>query len=322
MSTLHVKNSELIVNTSKAELHVHLEGSLEPQMMLDLANRNSIQLKYSSLQEIAKSYKFANLQEFLDLYYMGMSVLQTEEDFFNLTYAYLSKAHQNNVTHTEMFFDPQAHLLRGIKLNSIITGIWRAITTAKQKFGIAASLIPNFLRHLSEDDALSTFDLLMEYRNYFIGIGLDSSELGNPPSKFKNLFDRARTEKLKLVCHAGEEGPASYIWEAIDILGVNRIDHGNMAITDETLIKRLAVDKIALTMCPLSNLSLQIVPNFKNYPVRALLNHKILMTINSDDPSYFGGYINDNYHALSKALNLTTEEIQTLINNSMIAKFI
>lgn len=314
--------TELIDNSKKAELHIHLEGSLEPQMMLDLANRNGIKLKYNSVHEIAKSYKFANLQEFLDLYYIGMSVLHTEEDFFALTYAYLNKAHQNNVTHTEMFFDPQAHLSRGVKLHSIVTGIWRAITTATQEFAITANLIPNFLRHLSEDDALKTFDLLMEYRKYFIGIGLDSTEIGNPPAKFKNLFNRARAENLKLVCHAGEEGPVSYIWEAIDILGVNRIDHGNTAITDKTLIRRLVTDKISLTMCPLSNSCLHVVSDLKKYPGREFLNHGVLVTINSDDPAYFGGYINDNYHALDRAIALTREEIQTLINNSMAAKFI
>lgn len=317
-----MNRQDLINNSKKAELHIHLEGSLEPQMMLDLAKRNNVTLKSNSVAEITKSYKFGNLQEFLDLYYMGMSVLQTEEDFFDLTYAYLTRAHLDNVTHTEMFFDPQAHTLRGVSLSVVINGIKRAINAAKKKYAITASLIPCFLRHLSEKDALQAFDGLMEYRDNFIGIGLDSTELGNPPRKFKNLFNLARQEKLKLVAHAGEEGGYRNIWEAIDILGVDRIDHGNAAITDKALIKRLADDKLALTMSPLSNRCLQVVPDLKDHPALKLLNHGINVTINSDDPSYFGGYINDNFHALSAALNLNEKDVQMLINNSLNAKFV
>jgi adenosine deaminase len=311
-----------IRDSPKAELHIHLEGSLEPQMILDLARRNNIQIKYSSLAEFAKAYQFNNLQEFLDLYYLGMSVLQTENDYFDLTYAYLTRAHQDNVTHSEMFFDPQAHLERGVSLDVIMNGLWRAIIQAKADYGINASLIPCFLRHLSEDNALSVFDALMNYRDKIIGIGLDSSELGNPPSKFKNLFNLARKERLKLLAHAGEEGPVSYIWDALDILGVDRIDHGNAILSDQALIKRIATDKIALTMCPLSNRCLRVVPDLSKHQAIELLSHDVCVTINSDDPAYFCGYINQNYIELATALNLTDIEINKLIENSLTAKFI
>lgn len=310
------------INNPKAELHIHLEGSLEPQMILDLARRNNIQIKYSSLAEFAKAYQFNNLQEFLDLYYLGMSVLQTENDYFDLTYAYLTRAHQDNVTHSEMFFDPQAHLERGVSLDVIMNGLWRAIIQAKADYGINANLIPCFLRHLSEDNALSVFNALMNYRDKIIGIGLDSSELGNPPSKFKNLFNLARKERLKLLAHAGEEGPVSYIWDALDILGVDRIDHGNAILSDQALIKRIATDKIALTMCPLSNRCLRVVPDLNKHQAIELLSHDVCVTINSDDPAYFGGYINQNYIELATALNLTDIEINKLIENSLTAKFI
>lgn len=315
-------NTKLIDSSKKAELHIHIEGSLEPQMLLDLAARNGVALKSNSVTEIANSYRFKNLQEFLDLYYMGMSVLRTEEDFFDLTLAYLTRAGQDNVTHTEMFFDPQAHTSRGVTLDAVITGIWRAITLAQEKYAITASLIPCFLRHLSEHDALQTFDSLMNYRKYFIGIGLDSTEIGNPPSKFKNLFAVARQENLKLVAHAGEEGDYRNIWEALDILGVDRIDHGNAAITDKTLIQRLVSDNIALTMCPLSNRALQVVTDLKKHPILELLHQGVKVTVNSDDPSYFGGYINDNFHALDLALNLAPEEVQQLLDNSFAAKLV
>lgn len=311
-----------IISQPKAELHIHLEGSLEPQMMLDLAKRNDVKLKYTSLVEFAKAYQFKNLQEFLDLYYLGMSVLHTEQDYFDLTYAYLTQANMDNITHSEMFFDPQAHIERGIDLSTVMNGIWRAITKAKSNYGIQASLIPCFLRHLSEDNALRVFDKLMNHRDKIIGIGLCSTELGNPPIKFKNLFDRARKEKLKLVAHAGEEGPASYVWDALDILGVDRIDHGNAILSDPTLIKRIAKEKIALTMCPLSNRCLHVIPGLINHPALELLKHGVRVTINSDDPAYFGGYVNQNYIELCKALNINETDLQKLIQNSLDAKFI
>jgi len=309
-------------NYKKAELHMHLEGSLEPEMLLDLAVKNNVQLKYNSIDEIKKAYNFNNLQEFLDLYYQGMSVLQTKQDFYDLTYAYLTKAHYDNVTHTEMFIDPQGHTSRGIALKNVFEGITEAIRDAEKNYSIKGSIIVCFLRHLSEKDALETFDKVMYFRNNFIGIGLDSSEKGNPPSKFRNLFDKARKENLRLVAHAGEEGPASYVWEALDILGVERIDHGNVILSDEELIKRVVKDKIPLTMCPLSNKSLKVVPDLRNHQALELLNHGVKVTINSDDPAYFGGYINKNYEEITKALSLTKEEVETLVNFSLESRFL
>jgi adenine deaminase len=306
----------------KAELHVHLEGSLEPEMLLALALKNKIKIKYNSIAEIKQAYQFNNLQEFLDLYYQGMSVLHTEQDFFDLTYAYLTKAHHDNVTHTEMFIDPQGHISRGILLKDVFNGITNAIKEANKNYSITANLIVCFLRHLSEIDALKTFDQVMEFRHNFIGIGLDSSELGHPPHKFKNLFAKARNEKLKLVAHAGEEGPARYVWEALDILGVDRIDHGNAILTDKELIQRIVKDNIPLTMCPLSNKSLQVVPDLKEHQALKLLNHGVCVTINSDDPAYFGGYINQNYTELAAALALSPTEIAKFAELSLSAKFV
>ena len=313
---------EFIQQLPKAELHIHIEGSLEPEMLMDFAIQNNIKLKYNSIEEISAKYKFSNLQEFLDLYYQGMSVLITETDFFNLTYHYLEKAHRQNVLHTEIFFDPQGHLSRGIKFNVLITGITKAIDHAKSTLGIDAKLIMCFLRDLSESEAIKTLETALEYREKFIGIGLDSAEIGHPPSKFKNLFNFARGEGLHLVAHAGEEGPASYIWEAIDILGIERIDHGNNAISDPELMRRIAKDKIPLTMCPLSNKCLKVVPNLQNHQLLKFLDAGILATINSDDPAYFGGYINENYIALAKSLNLSLSVIEQLAKNSMLARFI
>ncbi|MDD3267277.1 MAG: adenosine deaminase [Burkholderiales bacterium] len=310
-----------ILENPKAELHIHLEGSLEPEMLLKLAAKNNVSIKYKSIEEISNAYKFNSLQEFLDIYYQGMSVLHTEEDYYDLTYAYLTKAHQDNVTYSEMFFDPQAHLARNIELGTVFAGMTRAIQDAKNNYGINGSLIPCFLRHLGENDALKAFDKLMDYRKYFIGIGLDSSELGYPPGQFKNLFELARKEKLKLVAHAGEEGPANYVWEALDILGVDRIDHGNAIHSDQELIKRITKDGIGLTMCPLSNKCLKVVPDLHYHQTRNFLDAGIKVTINSDDPSYFGGYANDNYQALINDLHLSDKEVRQLMQNSLDVKF-
>lgn len=305
----------------KAELHIHIEGSLEPQMLLNLAQKNKIDIKYKTLSEVKQAYNFANLQEFLDIYYQGMSVLITEEDFFDLAYAYLSKANCQNVTHAEIFFDPQGHLARGISFATMISGMTKAIDSARANLGIHASLILCFLRHLPESEALKTLEIALEFKRYFIGIGLDSSELGFPPRKFKAVFDLARQHGLHLVAHAGEEGPAEYIWEAIDILGVERIDHGNNAISDPTLIKRLVQDKIPLTMCPLSNQCLKVVPDLSKHQLRKFLDKGVVATINSDDPAYFGGYLNDNYLAMAKAIKLTKDELILLAQNSLQARF-
>lgn len=305
----------------KAELHIHIEGSLEPYMMMDLAKVNGIKLKYSTLDEVHQAYKFSNLQEFLDLYYQGMSVLNTENDYYTLAYSYLLKAHSQNVTHAEIFFDPQGHLSRGVSFNTLINGLTRAINDAEKNLAIKAKLILCILRHLPESDALKTLELALDHKDKFIGIGLDSSENGHPPRKFKQLFDEARHQGLRLVAHAGEEGPASYIWEAIDILGVERVDHGNNAVDDIALMRRLAIDKIPLTMCPLSNKSLQVVPDLKDHQLRKFLESGIIATVNSDDPAYFGGYINENYIELAKALNLNEYELKLISDNSFAAKF-
>ena len=305
----------------KAELHIHIEGSLEPQMLLDLATKNKVAVKYSTIHEAKQAYRFNNLQEFLNLYYQGMSVLITEDDFYQLTYAYLLKAHDQNVKYTEIFFDPQAHLSRGVQFATVINGLYRAIEQAKLVLGIEAALILCFLRDLAEDDAIKTLELALDYRDKFIGVGLDSAEINNPPSKFKHVFALARDYKLHLVAHAGEEGSSQYIWDAIDILGVERIDHGVQAMNDFALMKRLAKDKIPLTMCPLSNQSLQVVPDLTNYPIREFLNAGMTVTINSDDPAYFGGYINANYLALAQSLNLTRYELDILAKNSLQARF-
>ncbi|WP_150466917.1 adenosine deaminase [Francisella sp. SYW-9] len=313
---------ESVLAMSKAELHLHIEGTLEPKMMFQLAQRNKVSLKYNSINEIKRAYNFNNLQDFLDLYYQGMSVLLTEQDFYDLTYAYLVKANQDNVTHTEMFIDPQAHLERGISLSTVFSGVAQAIKQAEKDFGIKASIIVCFLRHLSEDHALRSFEKMMGFREHFIGIGLDSSELGNPPSKFKRVFEQAKKDGLYLVAHAGEEGPVEYIWEAIDVLGIDRIDHGNAILNDETLIQRVIKDNIALTMCPLSNKCLKVITDLSKHPAAKLLEKGVKVTINSDDPAYFGGYVNENYRQLAQALNLSEAQIIKLINNSLEAKFI
>ncbi len=305
----------------KAELHMHLEGSLEPEMLFALAKRNKIQLPYQTVSDIHKAYRFSHLQAFLDLYYQGMSVLLQEQDYYELAQGYLKKAHQDHVQHVELFLDPQAHLSRGVSLSSVFKGIDQAIQQAQQAYGMTVSIIVCFLRHLSQKEALEAFEQLMPYRDQFIGIGLDSSELGHPPRQFKELFALARTEKLRLVAHAGEEGPASYVWEALDILGVERIDHGNAIHTDPVLIQRIVKDQIPLTMCPLSNKALNVVPDLKNHPARDLMNQGVKVTINSDDPAYFGGYLNQNYWALAKALALTHAELETLARHSIEARF-
>ena len=311
-----------INSLAKAELHIHIEGSLEPQMIFSLAQRNKIMLPYFSIDEIKAAYQFTNLQSFLDLYYQGMSVLQTSEDFYDLMLAYLQKASQQNIMKAEIFFDPQGHLLRGIDWPIFMSGFKNAIDYAKDNLGINASLIMCFLRHLPEVDAIKTFEAAMDYRDLFIGIGLDSSEIGYPPQLFKNVFRMAKDAGLYLVAHAGEEGDASYVWGAIDDLGVDRIDHGNNAITDIELVKRIAKDGLTLTMCPLSNQRLQSVPDLSKHQLRKFMDYGVKVTINSDDPAYFGGYLNENYLALAKSLDLTKDELSIIAQNSLDACFI
>jgi adenosine deaminase len=311
-----------IQSLPKAELHLHIEGSLEPELLFELAQRNNIEIPYSSIEELKKAYKFNNLQEFLDIYYAGAAVLILEQDFYDLTWAYLTKIHSQNVVHTEIFFDPQTHTERGISFETVIKGIYRALKDGEEKLGITSHLIVSFLRHLSEEAAFNTLEEALPFREWFLGFGLDSSENGNPPSKFKNVFAKVKELGFKIVAHAGEEGPADYVWEAINLLQVDRIDHGNNSLHDEALVQILAEKQIALTVCPLSNEKLQVVPELKNHPIRTMLEKGLLATINSDDPAYFGGYINENFESLANEIKLTKEEIKQLAINSFKASFL
>ncbi len=315
-------NAELIERLPKAEIHIHIEGSLEPDMMFSMARRNGITLPFNSVEDVKKAYNFNNLQDFLDLYYQGMSVLRTEKDFYDLTRAYLERVLAENVRHTEIFFDPQGHLARGIGFETCLNGLSRAIEDCEREYGISSSLIMCFLRHLDEADAEKTLDMALAHKNRIIGVGLDSSELGHPPEKFKRVFRRARDEGFLLVAHAGEEGPPDYVWQALDVLGVDRIDHGNRALEDAALVKRLAADKMALTVCPLSNLRLCGISDMADHPIQRMLDAGLMATVNSDDPAYFGGYMNENYSTLDKALGLSSDEITRLARNGFEAAFL
>ncbi len=309
----------LIRRLPKCELHIHIEGSLEPEMTFALARRNGIRLPYPSVEALRQAYRFRNLQDFLDLYYQGMSVLITEQDFYDLAWAYLERARADNVRHVEMFFDPQGHTSRGVAFATVVEGLHRAIAGAGAKLGIEASLIMCFLRHLDEADAERTLDSALAFKDRIVGIGLDSSEKGNPPSKFKHVFRRAREAGFFLTAHAGEEGPAGYVWEALDVLGVARIDHGNHSLEDAALVSRLAREQVPLTMCPLSNLRLRVIDDLVHHPLRRLMDKGVVATVNSDDPAYFGGYVNENYRAVSGALGLGREDIVTIVRNGITA---
>src|SRR5580658_5487769 len=313
---------KLIKRLPKCELHIHIEGSLEPELMFALARRNGIRLPYASIDAVRQAYRFGNLQDFLDIYYQGMSVLITEQDFYDLALAYLQRARADNVRHVEMFFDPQGHTARGVAFATVVDGLHRAIADARREFGIGASLIMCFLRHLDEADAERTLDSALAFRDKIIGVGLDSSEAGHPPSKFKHVFGRARDAGFFLTAHAGEEGPPSYVWEALDLLGVGRIDHGNRSLEDATLVGRLARERMALTVCPLSNLRLRVVNDLADHPLRRMMDNGLVVTVNSDDPAYFGGYVNDNYRAVSDALSLTREEIIAIVRNGFAASLL
>ena len=317
-SSLH----SFIDNIPKAELHLHIEGSFEPELMFAIAQRNNIPIKYNSVEEVKKAYKFSNLQDFLDIYYEGAGVLITEQDFCDLTWAYLKRSHEQSVIHAEIFFDPQTHTARGIAFATVITGIQRALDDAKQKLGMSTKVIMCFLRHLDEASAFRTLEEALPYKHLIIGVGLDSSEVGNPPSKFERVFAKAREEGFITVAHAGEEGPADYIWEALSLLKVKRIDHGNRSLSDEKLVQELARTRMPLTLCPLSNLELRVIKKMEDHPVKKMMEKGMLVTVNSDDPAYFGGYMNENYRAVADALNLTKKDIYTLARNSFEASFI
>lgn len=313
---------ELIANLPKTELHMHIEGSLEPEMMFDLAQRNSVELPYANVDAIRKAYRFDCLQDFLVLYYQGMSVLLTERNFFDLTWAYLERCRDDNVVHVEIFFDPQGHTERGVPFATVFEGIWAALEKGEAELGISSRVIMCFLRHLDEEAAFETLRQAEPFLDRITGVGLDSSEMGYPPSKFQRVFDKVRELGLKIVAHAGEEGPPEYVWEAVDGLQVNRIDHGNRSLEDPELVEKLVRMQIPLTVCPQSNLRLAVIDDMADHPIRKMLGLGLKATVNSDDPAYFGGYVNDNFNALVDAVDLQADEIVTLVRNSFEASFL
>ncbi len=305
----------------KAELHLHIEGSLEPELMFALARRNKVEIPFATVEEVRDAYHFSNLQDFLDIYYQGMSVLLEEQDFYDLTFAYLSKMYEQNVIHVEIFFDPQGHTSRGVPFATVINGISRALDEGLKKYGITSKLILCFLRHLSEESAFETLEQALPYREKIIAVGLDSSEMGFPPANFARVFEKAKAEGFLAVAHAGEEGPPEYVYEALDLLKIDRLDHGNRALENDTLVKRLAESQIALTVCPLSNYKLAGVKDMRLHPIKRMLDLGLKATVNSDDPSYFGGYVNENYEVIAESLDLTRAEILTLARNGFEASF-
>lgn len=317
-----MNEKELIRVLPKAELHIHIEGSLEPEMMFELAQRNGVALPYADVEAIRSAYEFNCLQDFLDLYYQGMSVLLTRQDFHDLTWAYLLRCQQDKVVHTEIFFDPQGHTDRGVSFETVFEGIWSALERGREELGISSRVIMCFLRHLDEDAALATLEQAMPFLDRIEGVGLDSSEVGHPPDKFLSVFERARELGLKRVAHAGEEGPPEYVYQALDGLDVHRIDHGNRALEDVALVERLAREQMPLTVCPQSNLRLAVVSDMAEHPIRRMLAAGLMATVNSDDPAYFGGYMNDNFNALVDAVGLSGEEILVLVQNSFEASFL
>ncbi len=313
---------DLIAKLPKAELHLHIEGSLEPELMFSLAQKNTISLPYKTIEEVKHAYNFTSLQSFLDIYYAGANVLINESDFFDLTWAYLLRCHAQNICHTEIFFDPQTHTSRGIAFKTVIDGITKALQKGEQELGISSFLIMCFLRHLSEENAFETLKASLPFKDKIIGVGLDSSEVGHPPSKFQRLLLECKKVGYKIVAHAGEEGDSSYIWEAINLLQVERIDHGIRCDEDASLVKLLIEKQIPLTVCPLSNVKLRAVKNMQEHNLLKLLRQGVLVTVNSDDPAYFGGYVNENYEAICDNLDLSKEELKTLASNSFKASFL
>lgn len=318
----HEERAAFIAGLPKAELHLHIEGSLEPELMFELAQRNNVAIPFASVEEVRAAYAFSNLQDFLDIYYQGMGVLHTEQDFHDLTAAYCARADADNVRHIEIFFDPQGHTSRGVAFATVIAGITRALDDARTTYGMTSKLILCFLRHLSEADAEATLDEALPYLDRIAGVGLDSSEVGHPPSKFERVFARARGLGLKIVAHAGEEGPPAYVHEALDLLKVDRIDHGNRSLEDPALVRRLAGEGMTLTVCPLSNLKLCVVGDIADHPLKTMLDAGLRATVNSDDPSYFDGYVNANYLAVADALDLSRADLVALARNSFTGSFL
>ena len=307
---------KFIENLPKAELHLHIEGSFEPAQMFNIAQRNAVKIPFNSVAEVEAAYKFDCLQDFLDIYYQGANVLIHEQDFYDLTYAYLEKCATQNVRHTEIMFDPQTHTDRGISFETVIKGISKACADAEDKLNVSSLLIMSYLRHLSEEDCFKTLEQSLPFKHLITAVGLDSSEKGNPPSKFKNVFKASVKAGYIPLAHAGEEGDADYVWEALDILGIKRIDHGNNALQDPKLIQEIIKRDIALTVCPLSNTALQVVKNLKNHPLKKMMDLGLKVTINSDDPAYFGGQVNTNYIEIQEALDLTKADLYALAKNS------
>ena len=313
---------DLIKRLPKAELHLHIEGSLEPELMFRLAKKNQIEIPYKDIEDVRNAYNFTNLQTFLDIYYAGANVLITQDDFYDLTWEYILKCVEDNVIHTEIFFDPQTHTARGVAFETVITGIKRALADAKAQYGITSCIIMCFLRHLSQEEAFETLEQALPFKDDIIGVGLDSSELGNPPSKFKDVFKKAKEEGFKLVAHAGEEADFSYIYEALDLLDISRIDHGVQSIKSDELMQRLKDEQMPLTVCPNSNIELRVFDNYKAHNIKELLDYGLNITVNSDDPAYFKGYINQNFINISENLPLTEDDIITLVKNSFRSSFI
>lgn len=306
----------------KAELHIHIEGSLEPELMFALAERNGVALRYASVEEVRRAYDFSDLQSFLDVYYEATQVLLHERDFYDLTWAYLHKAADQNVRRAEIFFDPQAHTGRGVPFETVITGIHRAMLDAGQRLGISSALIMCFLRHLSAEEAMETLRSSLPFREWIVGVGLDSSEVGNPPEEFEVVFDEAREHGLLTVAHAGEEGPPEYIWQALDNLKVSRIDHGVRCVEDPKLVERLREEQIPLTVCPLSNVRLRVFDTIRDHDLKRMLDLGLCVTVNSDDPAYFGGYVDENFRAVQEGLGVTRDDIYRLAKNSFQASFL
>ena len=313
---------EFIKKAPKAELHLHIEGTLEPEHMFELAKRNNVSIPYNNVEEVKSAYNFKNLDSFLNIYYQGSKVLIHEKDFFNLTWAYILKCKEDNIVHTEIFFDPQTHLDRGISFDIVINGISKALDKANLEFGLTSKIIMCFLRHLDEESGFKVLDQALKYKNKIVGVGLDSSELGNPPKKFEKLFQKARDEGFLTVAHAGEEGPPEYIWDSINLLKVKRIDHGVQSLKDEKLVDLLIKEQIPLTVCPLSNIKLCVFDKIENHNLKKMLNKGLLVMVNSDDPAYFGGYLNKNLIETQLALNLSFIETKTLIINSFKSSFL
>jgi adenine deaminase len=306
----------------KAELHIHIEGSLEPEMMFELAERNGVALRYASAEEARRAYDFGDLQSFLDLYYEGMQVLLHEQDFYDLTWSYLQKVSEQNVRHAEIFFDPQAHTGRGVPFETVISGIHRALVDAERQLSISSKLIMCFLRHLSAKEAMETLHDSLPFRERIVGVGLDSSEIGHPPRDFKTVFDRAREDGLLTVAHAGEEGPPEYIWQALDDLKVSRIDHGVRCTEDPKLVERLREEQVPLTVCPLSNVKLRVFDTIQDHNLKRMLEFGLRVTLNSDDPAYFGGYVDENFYAAQEGLHLSRDDVYELTKNSFEASFL